>query len=437
MNLRNQMNCMLSVVTAVVVAAGGVSLPNAFGADAQTTRDSRVKAAVLGILEAGLAEDGSLKKAKFAFDRTRLIRRDNSLIPYAWGLVLLQHNESSDAAQQFLVSTRQGDQKFLPAWQMLAWTQMINGDRDEALEAVAAVAVVLATRAAAADSVGEDPTEDDLASAAWLAEFLMAASTSARRKSEESAVDSYSTRITNVFDGPLADAFETGREQFSKRLQTLKAELEQAHKKVPARQKQKDKERTTEIESALKNAEAEQKDSTLFAGDAKTWLEETLRKLDRELGRLERDYQFLSDQDKKLAQNVVEVHKQMRLAELRRETQSLNYLRLEEQLLSQQQSRSSLQRQAGQTVQRGQQLIIAKQQAIGKYEAATGQLVKKQANLERWKQRLGQEKESLAKPGSDAPVSRRLKSFRTLLPFDIAAARGQLEAILDHGEDSK
>lgn len=437
MNLRNHTSCVLLAVTAVVVVAGVVLLPNEFGADAQTTRDTRVKAAVLGILEAGMASDGSLKKSKSAFDRTRLIRGDNPSIPYAWGLVLLQHNESADAAKQFVISTQQGDQKFLPAWQMLAWTHVINGDRSEALEAVAAAAVVLATRAATADAAGEDPTQADLASAAWLAEFLMAASSSARRKSEATDVDSYSTRITNVFEGPLADALDTGREQYSKRLQALKAELEQAQKKVRARQEQKGKERSGKIESALKSAEAEKKDSELFAKDAKTWLEETTRKIDRELGRLERDYQFLSDQDKKLVQNMVETRKEMTLGEFRRETNTITYLRLEERFLAQQQQRASLSTQANQTAQRGQQLIIAKQQAFGKYEAATGQLVKNQANLERWKQRLGQEKESLAKPEGSLPVSRKLKSFRTLLPFDIAAARGQLEAILDIEEGSK
>jgi len=99
MNLRNHMSCVLLAVTAVVVVAGVVSLPNEFGADAQTTRDTRVKAAVLGILEAGMTSDGSLKNSKSAFDPTRLVRRDDAMIPYAWGLVLLQHNESADAAK--------------------------------------------------------------------------------------------------------------------------------------------------------------------------------------------------------------------------------------------------------------------------------------------------------------------------------------------------
>jgi hypothetical protein len=435
MNFRN---CMLSLLSTVV--AFGVFLPGGYSADAKSARENRVRAAVLEILDSGLAESGSLIKAKSAYERTSLLRRDDSRIPYAWGLVLLKHHKAADAAKQFSVSAQQGDKSFLPAWKTLAWTHMLLRDQSEGLEAAAALAVNLATRAAKADSVGKDPSEEELAAAQWLSDFLMAAKSMARTQSEAENVESYSTQVESVFDGPLADAFEAGRETFSVRLKKLQAEAEQTQEKVRARKERKEQNRSEDIKSALENAEAEQADAKLLAEDAKTWLEETTRKIDRELGRLEKDYQFVSDQDKKLAQMVLETHKSMRFNELSRDrpfVKQRKTLQLEEQLLKQQQARSSLSSQAFQIVQRGQQAMVARQQAVLKYQAATGQLVKQDAQLQRWKQRLDKEKDSLQESQDGSPVSRRLKSFRILLPFDIVAARQQLDQSLQFEEISE
>ncbi|MGZ0163650.1 MAG: hypothetical protein ACKVII_07025 [Planctomycetales bacterium] len=415
---------MLSLLSTVV--AFGVFLPGGYSADAKSARETRVKAAVLEILDSGLAENGSLNKAKSAFDRTALLRRDDSRIPYAWGLVLLKHHQAADAAKQFSVSAQQGDKSFLPAWKTLAWTHMLLRDQSEGLEAAAALAVNLATRAAKADSVGKDPSEEELAAAQWLSDFLMAAKSMARTQSEAENVESYSTQVESVFDGPLADAFEAGRETFSVRLKKLQAEAEQTQEKVRARKERKEQNRSEDIKSALENAEAEQADAKLLAEDAKTWLEETTRKIDRELGRLEKDYQFVSDQDKRIAQIMTENRKSMRLAELRRQTDLAPYRDLESQLFTLGQNRSELAAQATQTVRTGQRLIAARQAAIQKYEQVTGQLVKQDANLQKWKQRLNKEKELPQKSDGVSPVSRKLKSFRTLLPFDMAAARREL-----------
>ena len=261
----------------------------------------------------------------------------------------------------------------------------------------------------------------------------MAALTAARTDTESKSVSSYLTRIESVFDGPLADAFADGREAFSERLQQLTAEAEAAQERARQRNQRKKETRTGEIKSALENAEAEQTDSKFLAGDAKTWLEDTTRKIDRELGRLEKDYQFLSSQDKKLAQVMIDTHKSMRLAEVQQRAETAAYRGLQTQLQNLERDRSTLAAQAFQTAQNGQQLLAAKQAAIQKYEAATGQLVKRTANLESWKQRLSKEQESLANAKSSAPVSRRLKSFRLLLPFDLEVARKQLEATFNAG----
>jgi hypothetical protein len=431
-------NYVLSLLSTVV--AFGVFLPSGYSADARSARETRVKAAVLDILDSGLAENGSLNKAKSAFDRTALLRRDDSRIPYAWGLVLLKHHQTADAAKQFSVSAQQGDKSFLPAWKTLAWTHMLLRDQSEALEAAAALAVNLATRAAVADSAGEDPSEEELAAAQWLSDFLMAAKSMARTESEAENVESYATQVASVFDGPLAHAFEAGRKTFSERLKKLQAEAEQAQEKVRARKERKQQNRSEEIKSALENAEAEQADAKLLAEDANTWLEETTRRIDRELGRLEKDYQFVSEQDKKLAKMVLEIHRSMRFIELSRDppiVKQRKTLQLEEQLLTQQQARSSLSSQAFQIVQRGQEGMVARQQAVQKYQAATGQLVKQDADLERWKQRLDKKKASLQKSVGTSPVSRRLKSFRILLPFDIVAARQQLEQTHQNEENSE
>lgn len=415
---------------ALSVASHPVS---ASDADTDGARRSLVKGTALKILDRGLGDDGSLVKAKSVFDGASRLYRGEPSISYAWGLVLLRHHQPADATKQFLFSAEAADQSFLPGRQAVAWTLMINRDHAGALEAAAALAIDLATRAAEADSAGEDPGENELASARWLGEFFMAALTAARTDTESKSVNSYLTRIESVFDGPLADAFADGREAFSERLQQLTAEAEAAQERARQRNQRKKETRTGEIKSALENTEAEQADSKLLAGDAKTWLEDTTRKIDRELGRLEKDYQFLSSQDKKLAQVMIDTHKSMRLAEVQQRAETAAYRGLQTQLQNLERDRSTLAAQAFQTAQNGQQLLAAKRAAIQKYEAATGQLVKRTANLESWKQRLSKEQESLANAKSSAPVSRRLKSFRLLLPFDLEVARKQLEATFNAG----
>lgn len=420
-------NRLLTAVIVVSYLVGGLS------ARAEDRRASLVKDSVRRILDAGLGEMGSVARAKPAFESAVQTYRNEPSVSYAWGLVLLRHHQPDEAAKQFLASTQAGDQGFLPGRQAVTWTLMLNRKHGDALEAAAALAIDLATRAAVADSNGEDPIETELAAAAWLGEFLAAARTAARSDTEANSVDSYLTRVESVFEGPLADAFADGRSSFSKRLQKLMAEAEAARERARQRKQRNSEARTEEIKSALENAEAEKADSKLLAGDAKTWFEETTRKIDRELGRLEKDYQFLKSQDQKLVQAILDTNKSMRLAEVQQRAETAAYRAFQGQLQTLERDRSMLAARAFQTTQSGQRLLAAKQVAIQKYEAATGQLVKRSADLERWQQRLSKEQESLADSRPKAPVSRRLKSFRILMPFDPEVARQKLEASLSKG----
>ena len=208
-----------------------------FGLDGQSEdrRASPVNDSVRRILDAGLGEMGSVLRARAAFESAGQTYRDAPSVSYAWGLVLLRHHQLDEAAKQFLISAEAGDQGFLPSRKAIAWTLMINRKHGDALEASAALAIDLATRAAIADSNGEDPSETELASARWLGEFFLAARTTARNDSESQSVNSYLTRIESVFDGPLADAFSDGQAAFSERLEKLTAETESAQERAHQR----------------------------------------------------------------------------------------------------------------------------------------------------------------------------------------------------------
>ena len=404
--------------------------------------DTRVKLAVQTVLQVGLTDDADLRAVKSTFERARRTARRDSRLNYAWGLVLLHYNELDEAAGQFELTARGNDASTMPARRALAWSQWVGGHELKSLQTVAAISVSLVEQTS-----GKEPEISELATAVWLGKFLGAAAQTASDETHLAEAKKLADQMPKVFEDALAAAFLAGQKDFETRLEKLQAEVDRANATAQKRFDQKLESQTADIDEALDDTEKEKQDSKLLAQDAKAWLDETTRRIDRELGRLERDYSFLADRDRRAAQTMVEVRKRMTYIEALgqrgvrgrnfRNPQVPSWQTLQEQMAQLEQERLTLALQAGEIARRGQLMMLAKQRAIATYQQETGRLVRKSADLDKWQERLAQQKESLADSQANRPADRKLKSFRTLMPFDFAAARRNLEESFESRQESQ
>lgn len=391
---------------------------------------ARVREAVQRMLESGIRRNGSLTSARAGFERASRLAPDDPRVSYGWALVLLHHDQRDLAAEQFKIALKHNP-GFLFASNSLAWLQMLKGDdeaavntltlsisqliNDDSTEAAALASVPVETQAALSEAaVGPNPEQPQTSESMpdrsrqvavkWMAECLGAIASTSISETKAARVRFLESRISAALTAEFQRSFATGRASFRQRNETLQAKAEKLRKHADASLNDRVTERQDLLGDALDRVNAQSKDTQLKRQDAEVWLDEALQKIDRELGRLERDYQFLSRHDARLKSEWLTARQSLTRLELRPDqrrnlpnplpvsgrlgSDRFEATRLRTQLLGIERNLNAVSQRVFWVTRRAQSLLVGKRTAITKYEKATGSLLKQQSTLGKWQQRI-------------------------------------------------
>jgi Tfp pilus assembly protein PilF len=79
------------------------------------------------LLEAGLDEGGDAARVRPCYDAVKALGPSDARLSLAWGLVCLKQGQLDDAQRQFEQALEAADERYLPAWQALVRTQILQG----------------------------------------------------------------------------------------------------------------------------------------------------------------------------------------------------------------------------------------------------------------------------------------------------------------------
>ncbi|MFN0053815.1 MAG: hypothetical protein ACKV0T_16675 [Planctomycetales bacterium] len=364
------------------------------------------------------------------------------LLEYAWGLVLLKQSQPKPAAGQFEAALNRGGEPFWPAWRGLIWSLLSDRQYEKGLKRLDEFARMVQKSAPV-----EEPTASQREAASWMGQALEALDNSVSAKPLQELIDQHAVTLRQTLSDELYEAFDLGREVVQERAHQL---LEQAGQEQEAAAR-KDQRRKAGQAGKLKNDQDDldkiKESTSKSVEDWKRWLDDALGKADKQLSQLEKDYSFLQKRAQSLDQSITALGRDLTAMQLQMQAPDANTRMLPIQQLQNEQRMIQRQNQLlnyqieynatigrmGQVAQQGTAAMRQRAAIVQKYEKATGTLVKKSADLEKWATRLADKKEKLelqtvakAKKAK-TPAERKVTLlFKNFFPFDHDESRTQL-----------
>jgi len=385
-----------------------------------------------------------LQDAEKHLAQARRVAPGDPRTDYVHGLVLLKQSQVRLAVVQFEAAVKHdGGSYYWPAWQAAIWGYLVDKQYELGLKKLDEFAVFV-QNAEAPDEV----SEAQRAAAHWIGQLIESLTRCVdSRKLHDLLVD-HQVHLLDTFGRELSESVEAGRESIRDRefqLAQAAGAARQIADKEKARRRQ---DKNARLEKDIEGLGKAKDDAVKSAEEWKEWIDEVLAKADKQLGLLERDYKFLDQRAQSLMQSITLVGQEITSLEFGLSTMNLrtaNFLGAQNaqfQLQQRQNQMFGYQLDYNATVGRlsnvAQQGNLAMQQrtdAIKRYETATGQLVKKNADLDKWTARLKDEKQKLtvqapvAKGGKKAPADKKQQfTLKTYLPLDLEVEKERVLA---------
>ncbi|MBI5758086.1 MAG: hypothetical protein HZA46_06175 [Planctomycetales bacterium] len=340
---------------------------------------------------------------------------DDSRLDYAYGLILLKHLKHKEAVAQFQTATQRKGDTYWPAWQALVWGHFAAKDYPAGCDRMGEMARKLA---AIAD---EDDSPEVRRSIEWLGQMVAALGKVADSPKQKDAVAKIDRQLQEVFAGDELVLYESGKKETDAVASDTVRELEQTQQKVQAKDEQDRKKKLTQVESNLETSQEKRESLKKTAEDAKATLDEQLASFDKQLARLEKDYDFLEKRGQSLLQSQLQLQQQLTLLSLPQPGAGNNaggqgIVTVQQQLQRQQISNLQAQQVAYQieydrtalsalgVSQQAARVVQDRATAVNRYEKTTGQLLKQDATLGKWEDRMKKSGDKLKKAAKDKPA---------------------------------
>ena len=394
----------------------------------------------------------SLPKAKSLFEAAVKSGDKSPELAYVYGLVLVKQFKTKEATEQFRIAAENPEAPYWPAWQALVFTHFSAKETIPGYDRLSE----FAKRLQQADP--EVPLDEQERNVQWMGRLMgalvkLAESPKAQetvRKQDHRLRDSLAERLRPSYDEGWLEADDTGL--------LIDTELNEAKLLQQAKNEQERVEKKEKLESSAEAAEKKAEAVKKTAENAKRLLDDQLKQIDRLLARLEKEHGLLE----RRAQENVEMQFQIDRQITNRQQQPisngavrvtganrnvgqqsrtitqqnrLNNELIIDQLLNQkiqlQFDNDRISQEAFATSQNAARVVNQRQAVIQQYQQRTGQLVKEEASVQKWQDRLKKDSEKLKAPASDKgkEVARTLskaKSLRTYIDFNINDERQRL-----------
>lgn len=391
----------------------------------------------------------SLPKAKVVYD-TSVKSGDNSPeLAYAYGLVLLKQFKPKDAVVQLRLAADHPEAPYWPAWQALIFSHFTAKETTAGYDRLFEFAKRLQ------NSQPEVSLDEQKQFAQWMGQLVGGLDKLAESPKAEETVRKNDLRLRDLLSEDLQTSYDEGRHDTEDAAMLVEVELDEAKTQQQAKNEQERIEKLSkteaDAEAAKKKAEAVKKSEE----DWKRWLDDQLKQNDRLLARLEKDYGLLERRAQENLETQNQIDRQvnsirqqsLQAAQQKKTTRNnarnngqLTPDQRVDQLLNQkiqlQFEVDRLSQEAFSVSQNAARVVQQRDLAMKKYQQMTGQLVKEEAAVQKWQDRLKKDTTKLKAPASDkgGAVTRTLtkaKSLRTYIDFDVADERQKLLDLIE------
>lgn len=394
-------------------------------------------------------EDGFIVGPKRAADAQKHLAQARKVAPgdpridYAYGLILVKQSQVKLAATQFESAAKQDAGRFWPAWQAAIWGHLVDKQYEAGLKRLDEYAEVVK-----AAEKPDEISEAQRSAARWIGQMIESLSRCADSKKVHDLLAEHEVKLLDTFGDDLSAAVEAGREAIRER----EFELDQASgsaRAAAARKKQlRNEDKASKIEKDIEGIGKEKENAKKTAEEAKKQIEEYLAKSDKALGQLEKDYQFLNQRAQSIYQSYTLAGTQLTAMQLSMTPQALKnmgplgagqmqqqYLQVQNQMMSYQLEYNSTLGRMSEVADRGSAAMQQRMAAIKQYESDTGDLLKKNADLDKWASRLKDQKQKLTADNlpakgtkKAAPDKKQPITLKTFLPLDLEGEKAHLLA---------
>lgn len=375
---------------------------------------------------------------------------DDSRLDYAYGLILLKQFKHKEAVAQFQAATQRKGDPLWPAWQALVWGHFAAKDYTSGCDRMTEMAKKLAAIA------NEDDSPEVRRSIEWLGQMVAALGKVADAGKQRDAVVKVDAKLQELFTGDELALYESGKREVGAVATDVTRDAEELQQKLQAKDDDERKKKLEEVASNLETSKEKRDSLKRSAEDWKTWLDEQLDAKDKQLARLEKDYAFLEKRAQSLIQSQLQVQAQLSLlsvagagagnagqgaitAQSQLQQQQISTLQAQQVAYQLDYERTSL---SGLGVsQQAAKVVGERAAAVKQYEKATGQLIKQDAAIGKWEDRMkkdGDKLKKVAKDKSSTPAKKAAapKTLRSYVDLNWAIERDRLLESVGVGPES-
>ncbi|MGE5194126.1 MAG: hypothetical protein ACM3U2_16645 [Deltaproteobacteria bacterium] len=389
-----------------------------------------------------------LQEALKDLELARQVAQGEPRVDYTHGLVLVKQLHVAAAIAQFEAARKLDGGRYWPAWQAAIWGHCLDKQYETGL-----VRLTEYARIVQAAEKSDEVSEAQRHAARWIGQLFEALSLCADSKKLHDLIANHEDQLLDAFGDELSEEVEAGRESIREREFALEVAAGTARQAADREQKRRTQERTSKLEKDIERAGKARDDDKKSAEEWKQWLDETLAKTGKQLGLLERDYAFLERRAQSLMQSITLAGQEITALSVqpRQVIFPQDVARYYSDIQQRQNQMFGYQLEYNATIgrlqavaQQGNFVSGQRAEAILRYQTATGQLVQKDSDLDKWAKRLKNEKQKLtvqkppAKGNKKAPAAQKHEfSLKSYVPLDFDVEKRHVLASFSPPAESK
>ena len=377
------------------------------------------------------------------YSQARTESRNDPRVEYAYGLVLLKQLKTRDAMSHFQVAAKAPGSESWPARQALTWCQFVSREDSEGFKSLSDFAKSLA--ASKVESAERNTYVE------WIGQVVAALQKSADTVKKRELVAREEEALKALLSADDLPHFEKGAADVHTLYVMLDNDAQETREATEAKQKVERVEKQAQVAEQLVDSAEKRENLKKTAEEWKKQLDDQVAEYNKQLTRLERDYDVLQQRVTAMTALMIQLNAELAATENQLNNQKknrnsttqsqVNAIEQKRNVLGAQKTRCQF--ESDQTMvalagvsQRAQAVLNQKAASIQQYELATGKLAQKDAALDKFQSRLKKDGEKLKSPpkGTPTPVASKinqLRSFRTYVEFDLVQQRDRLLATFD------
>lgn len=429
----------------IFIIAMGVGMTACAQAAEPSSVDEAVGRLLVQMFNTGYVRGpNSLPQAQRSYQAARELSKSDPRVDYGFGLVLLKQLRNKEALAHFQAITKRPGPEYWPAWQAVIWMHFVAADYTAGYERLKEFAERV-SRLDASNTGEDDDGEEQEQLAEWLGQVLEALQISAETPKQRETIQQTEQELTELLGPDLETSLARGRASIQLLHSLAQSDIQETQATAKAKQQAEITAVKEQIASDREQSAETRENLKKSAEGLKRDFEKLQANFDKQLSRLERDYDFQQKRALSISASQIQTATEIQLLEQQpipsgrlpsrnistaaaNEAVQLRKSALETQLIKYQFEFEQAAAMAVAISQKAAALLNQRSAAVLQYEKASGQLIQRDAALDKWQDRLKKDEDSLKtaiknKPKAVLNKVQRSRTFRTYIDLDLAAER--------------